>query len=327
MVIALLQLFGGLLVLIKAADWMVDGAVGVARRLGVPRLVVGVPIVAYGTSLPEFVVSLLSARRGVVDFAIGNIVGSNICNIGLVLGSAALIHPIAVRGGTLFRRDLPVLTAVTAFSVWAFSDGVVERWEALLLVSVAVVYTIVSLRTPEDASTADDAEQDPGAPWPKSAALLLIGLLGMVVGANLMVEGGTVVAQSFGVSERIIGLTVVAVGTSLPEFAASVAGAAKGHAGLAVGNVVGSCLFNLAFVLGAAGAIAPLPVHFDSMLIDLSVMGALTLAMWVMLATGQRMTRIEGIFLLMVYVAFIGWLVTQAMATMTLHPAAAAAAS
>lgn len=313
MLLDIFYLLIGLVILVFAADWMVDGAVGIARKLGIPPLVVGLTIVAYGTSLPEFVVSMLSAQRGVVDFAIGNIVGSNIANIGLVLGAAAVIHPIAVRGGTLFRRDLPVLLVTTLLSIGFFVGGLVNRIEGVVLLLIAIGFTVVCLRTPEEESTADDAPEDEGAPWPKAVLFLIVGLVGLVGGAHLMVEGGSHIAAELGVSERIIGLTIVAVGTSLPELAASVAGAIKGHSGIAVGNVVGSCLFNLAFVLGASALLNPLTVDAGTMVVDLALMGALTGLMWLMLGTGKHMSRAEGGGLLAIYAGFIGFLIWQVL--------------
>lgn len=311
MLVDVAWLLGGLVLLIFAADWLVDGAVGLARRLNIPPLVVGLTIVAYGTSLPELVVSLLAASRGVSDFAVGNIVGSNIANVAAVLGAAALIHPIAVRGATLFRRDLPVLLVTTAAAIWFFSDGLVSRLEGGLLAVGTVVFTVVCLRSPRDASDADDAPEDPGKPWPRALAVLALGIAGLVIAADRMVFGAANIAASLGIDERVVGLTVVALGTSLPELAASVAGALKGHPGIAVGNVIGSNFFNLTFVLGATGLIRPLPVNPEAMAVDLAVMGALVPVMWVMLRSGHRMSRAEGGALIASYVGYIGFLVWQ----------------
>ncbi len=313
MVVDIAWLVGGLVLLVFAADWLVDGAVGIARRLAIPPLVVGLTIVAYGTSLPEFVVSLLAAQRGVAEFAIGNIVGSNIANIGLVLGAAALIHPIVVRGGTLFRRDLPILLVTTVGGTLAFLDGRVSRVEGGLLLLAALVFTVWCLRAPETESTADDEPADSGAPWPRALLVFAVGIAGLVIAADRMVFGASNIAAAMGIDERIVGLTVVALGTSLPELAASVAGALKGHAGIAVGNVLGSCFFNLAFVLGASALITPLPANPSTMTIDLAMMGGLTVAMWVMLATGRRMSRPEGGALIAAYVGFMGFLTWQAL--------------
>jgi len=278
-------LAGGLILLVLASDWLVDGAVSIAGRLGVPTLVVGMTIVAYGTSLPEFVVSVLASYRGVVDFAIGNIVGSNVANIGLVLGAVALVAPFAVHSRLLFSRDLPLLGVVTCLAVLFFLDDVVQQWEGLLLLGLAVVFTVLSLRSPGEPSEEVEEEEPEIVPSSvgKAVFMLLVGMGGLMSGAHFMVDGGTEIAKHFGISERVIGLTIVAIGTSLPELAASIASAVKGYPAMAVGNVVGSCFFNLAFVLGAAASIQVIPVTLSSMVGDLSVMGGLTVLMWLML--------------------------------------------
>ncbi len=312
---ASLALFGGLVLLIFAADWLVDGAVAVASKLGVPTMVVGLTIVAYGTSFPEFVVSVLASQRGVVDFAIGNIVGSNIANIGLVLGSVAIVAPFAVHSRLLFKRDLPILGVATAFSIIAFLDGQVVLWEGLVLIAMALGFTVACLKYPEDDED-EELEGGDDVRWSKAVMMLLLGIGGLLVGANFMVDGGSAIAKQFGISERVIGLTIVAVGTSLPELAASVASAAKGHPGLAVGNVVGSCLFNLAFVLGAAACFKNLSVVPGSMVVDLTVMVGLTMAMWLTLRTGRKLTRPEGVGLVVLYVAFLAWVVVDTLGKM-----------
>ena len=304
--LAYVQLFGGLVLLVVAADWLVDGSVALARRIGVPPFVVGLTVIAYGTSLPEFVVSVLASSKGVADFAIGNIVGSNIANIGLVLGIAAVIHSIQIESRALFRRDLPLLCFVSIASIFFFMDGSVDRLEGGGLLVVAIIFTVLSLRTKDEQN--DEDEDGASMSTGKMTLMLFIGLVGLVAGAQFMVEGGTFVARNYGISERIIGLTIVAIGTSLPELAASVAAATKGHPDLAVGNVVGSCLFNLAFVLGASALIHPLTVNFDSMIWDVSAMMALTLGMWGMLGTGRGMSRLEGTVLVACYAGFMVYL-------------------
>jgi cation:H+ antiporter len=268
-------------------------------------MVVGLTIVAYGTSLPEFVVSLLATSREIPAFAIGNIVGSNVANIGLVLGTAALVCPIMVRSRAIFRRDLPILALVTAAVVYYFVDGKVSPFKGAILLTVVIVNTILSLRTPSE----EDHVDDDAISKRRAITLLIIGMGGLVLGAHFMVEGGSEIAKVIGISERVIALTVVAVGTSLPELAAAVASAAKGHPGLAVGNVVGSCLFNLAFVLGATAMIHPLPVSPEDVQLELVTMCSLTVVMWLMLGTKRGMRRLEGGLLVASYVGFLTYLV------------------
>ncbi len=311
MLSAFVALLGGLILLVLASNWLVDGAVGIARRFGVSTLVIGMTIVAYGTSAPELVVSLLAATRGVADFAIGNIVGSNVANIGLVLGAVALVAPFSVSSRLLFSRDLPLLGVATALAIFFFSDRAVQPWEGGVLLALAAAFTLLSLKMPAEDDDEPLEPADDSQPRWRAGAMVALGLAGLMGGAHFMVEGGSAIATHFGISERVIGLTVVAVGTSLPELAASLAGALKGHPGLAVGNVVGSCLFNLAFVLGATGAIGTIPVSLDAMVWDLVVMCGLTLLMWLMLRTGRRLTRSEGATLMLIYVGFLGYLVVS----------------
>lgn len=319
MLIPIISLIGGLILLVLGSDQFVEGAVGIARRMGVSMLVVGLTIVAYGTSFPEFIVSVLAAGRGVSDFAVGNIVGSNIANIGLVLGVAAAVCPFLVRSNTLFRRDLPLLFLATAAGCVMFLDGDVKRWEGGLLLVIAIVFTYMSLRHPGDVEVeggGEHEEREKQASLRMSTIRLIFGGGAMLAGAHFMVDGGSVIAKHFGISERVIGLTIVAIGTSLPELAASVAGALKGYPELAVGNVVGSCLFNLTFVLGASSIIQPLSVDMAAMQWDLIVMGGLTVVMWAMFRTGLKMSRWEGVLLVGGYVSFLSWLVYSTAQTM-----------
>ena len=304
-----MSLVSGLVILVLAADKLVDGAVALSRRFGMSTLVVGMTVVAYGTSFPEFIVSTMAAVRGVGEFALGNIVGSNIANIGLVLGAVALAKPIPVSAGWLFRRDLPLLAIATAIAIWFLTDDLVARWEGMALLAIAAITTgwcVLSERSANDAS--DEPRPDDLLSWTKSVAFVLIGLVGLLGGAHFMVDGASDIARALGISERVIGLTIVALGTSLPELAASVAGATKGHPELAIGNVVGSCIFNLAFVLGGAVVIRPMPIDFGSMVGDVAVMATLTVVMIAMMSTKRRVSRGEGGLLVVAYVGYLGWL-------------------
>lgn len=308
MLVSLISLLGGLVLLVLAADWLVDGAVGIARRFGVPTVVVGLTIVAYGTSFPEFVVSVISGMRGVSDFAIGNIVGSNIANIGMVLGATAMVAPFTISSRLLYRRDMPILAATTVLAMAFLFAGEVGRVQGLVLLVIAAGFTVACLKMGGEGE-AGEGEGEDAEPMGKAALMVLIGVVGLLAGADFMVEGGRAIALHYGISERVVGLTVVAVGTSLPELAASVAGAVKGHPGLAVGNVVGSCLFNLTFVLGSAGTISPMSADATAMFWDLLTLGGLTLLMWMMLVTGRRLSRVEGGLLILTYLSYLSYLV------------------
>ena len=310
----LLALIGGMVILVLGADWLVDGAVGLARKLGVPMLVIGLVVVAYGTSLPEFVVSLLASIRGNAEIGVGNVLGSNVANVGLVLGLSATICPILVRDPALLKRELPLLTLVTGLGVFFLTDGVVERYEGAILLAGAIFFTVRSFLNPPKKEE-EEAEEEQGAELPlwKILLLLVVGIAGLVGGAQLMVNGGSNVAKALGISERVIGLTIVAVGTSLPELATSAVSAFKGHSALAIGNVVGSNYFNLTCVMGAASTISPMKVDASGQWIDLAVMCGFTVILWPMMRTGHKISRVEGVILLAGYVGYITWLVIQSV--------------
>lgn len=280
-VVSILMLVFGFLLLVKGADWFVDGASGVAAKLKVPELVIGLTIVAFGTSAPELAVSVSSALQGSPDLTIGNVVGSNIINILLILGLAALFTPLPVHKN-MRKIDLPFLLAVSAiFLLFGAWDGRLDRWEGVVMAALLVAYTVFlvwySLRErkkglpggmPEvDEEEEGEKEGNKLSLWFAKmkrkgwflAVLTLVGLGLVVGGAQLAVEGATYIAKALNIPERIIGLTVVAIGTSLPELVTSVTAAIKGKADIAVGNIVGSNIFNILMVAGLSAAITPLP--------------------------------------------------------------------
>ncbi len=252
----------GLAALVWSADRFVDGAAAAARLLGVPALLVGMVIVGFGTSAPELTVSAISAWEGNPSIALGNAWGSNICNVALILGAAAAVSPLAVRRASL-RFDLPVLLAATALSWFLLRDGSVSRADAWILLGVFAAWLGVSVLLAvrgRAAGRAAAAEETPGGGLSGRGAAFwtVIGLVVLVVSSRALVWGAVELAQALGVSDLVIGLTVVAVGTSLPELASSIAAARKGEDDLAVGNVIGSNLFNTLAVVGLAGAIRPM---------------------------------------------------------------------
>ncbi len=306
----LLALAGGLVLLVGAASVLVRGAAALALRLGLTPLVVGLTVVAFGTSAPELVVSVQAALAGAGGIAVGNVIGSNIANVGLVLALAVLIRPL-VADPSLFRRDLPVLLAVTAVASGVLLDGSVGRWEGGALGVGLAAYLVWSVR----AARAEQAAIDlpvaaPTGPAWRDLAFVAAGLAGLVVGADVFVGGAVRLAEAAGVSNAVIGLTVVAVGTSLPEMATTVVAALRGESEIAVGNVIGSNVFNLLGILGAGALVRPL-VAPGLELADLAVMGALTVALAVMLWTGRRLVRWEAAGLLAGYTAYVVYLVSQ----------------
>ena len=303
-----LALAGGLVLLVAAAHLLVRGAAALALRFGLSPLVVGLTVVAFGTSAPELVVSVQAALGGQGGIAVGNVVGSNIANIGLILGAAALVRPV-IADPAVLRRDLPVLLGATAAGALVLYDRDVGRVEGALLVAALGVYLAWSVREARRQRAAVDLGAPTGPAW-RDAASVALGLGGLVVGADLFVRGAVGLAEAAGVSNAVIGLTVVAFGTSLPELATSVVAAVRGESEIAVGNVVGSNLFNVLGILGVAALVRPV-VAPGLELVDVAVMAAFAVAVVPMLVSGRRLVRVEAGLLAAGYVAYVGYLVAQ----------------
>ncbi len=315
--VAFLAVFAGLVLLVWSADRFVDGSAAAARHLGMPPLLIGMVVVGFGTSAPEMVVSALAAMQNNPGIALGNAYGSNITNIALILGITALISPIAVHSQVL-RKELPILTAVTLLAVWQLGDGRLTRLDALVLLGVfagLMAWTIVQgLRKKTDALGQEMEAELTGQTMPLKRALFWVGvgLLLLIASSRILVWGAVEIAHGFGVSDLIIGLTIVAVGTSLPELASSVIAARKGEHDIALGNILGSNLFNTLAVVGIAGAIRPMAVAPEVLTRDMLVMGSLTLALFIIgfgFRGPGRINRIEGTALLACYVGYTAYLV------------------
>ena len=307
MILSFVFIAMGLMGLILGGDWLVDGAVGIAQRAKLSPMVIGLTIVAFGTSAPELLVSIQAALGGNPGIALGNVVGSNIANIALILGITALIRPIPVAGATI-KIDTPFLVfasvALTALSYWCGALTRVEGIIGLLMLFLFIAYQIKSRKTGSNAEQ-KEADNAPVMPLWKSLLLLFVGVVALKCGAQWLVGGATDVARSLGVDDRIIGLTIVAIGTSLPELFASVIAARKGNVDLAVGNVVGSNLFNIMCVLCTSCAIAPINAIPAGFTADCLWMLGLTFLIWFQLRTDYRLTRLEGALLVAIYAAFI----------------------
>jgi cation:H+ antiporter len=316
MPLSLVMLLGGGVLLYFGAEWLVGGASGLARSLGLPQLLIGLTVVAYGTSAPEIVVSVKASVAGAGGIALGNVVGSNIANLGLILGLTTLIYPAHV-DRALARRELPVLALSTLAIPLVLLDGRVERLEGGALVVGALAYsgwmihgtrrTLASVAA--DAGAMAAAADLAGAPRPagrvRMALTALAGLGFLVLGGSLFVDGASGIARSLGLSERLIGLTIVAVGTSLPELATSLIAARRGQSDLAVGNVVGSNIFNALLCLGAAAAVSPIEASLKSMALDLVTLVALTAFAIVGMRKERHIGRREGGFFLAAYLTFM----------------------
>ncbi|MBW3535186.1 MAG: calcium/sodium antiporter [Gemmatimonadetes bacterium] len=309
----------GLVLLTVGAEGLVRGATRLAAAAGIPPLVVGLTVVAYGTSAPEVAVSVRSAFGGQAALALGNVVGSNVFNVLFILGLSAIVSPLLVQR-QLVRLDVPFMIGVSFLPVLLGLDGTIGRWDGVFLVVLAVAYTILLLRMgraePMDGTVVPEGTLL--ATTVKSLLFLLGGLALLVVGAEWLVEGAVIFARSLGVSDVVVGLTVIAAGTSLPELATSVVASLRGQRDIAVGNVVGSNVFNILAVLGITSAVAPegIPVPTGVLTFDLPVMVAVALACLPIFFTGWRIERWEGAVFLAYYVIYIAALVLDA----TDHP-------
>ena len=317
MLLALAAVIGGLILLVWSADKFVDGAAGTAAHAGMPPLLIGMLIVGFGTSAPEMVVSAMAALDGNPSLALGNAYGSNISNIALILGVVAVISPIALNSAVL-KKELPVLTLVTLLAGYQLLDGNISRLDAWVLIAVLALlmgWSIYAAMTGKGDVLAGEVETDLAEhPLPLKTSLfwLVVGLALLVGSSRLLVWGAVDIAQSLGVSDLIIGLTIVAIGTSLPELASSIAAVRKGEHDIAFGNVLGSNLFNTLAVVGIAGAIQPMSVETLVLQRDWSLMMVLTLALFVMgfglwCRKGQ-ITRGNGVVLLLVFVSYMSFL-------------------
>lgn len=321
MTLAIFALVGGFALLVWSADRFVEGAAATSRHAGMPALLVGMVVVGFGTSAPEMVISTIAALDDKPELALGNALGSNIVNIGLILGVTALLVPIVVHS-KIVRRELPLLLLIGMLAGAALWDNALTRLESLLLLAGffgLIGWTIVvGLRTRGDVLAAEMDRELAAHPLSLGRALfwLAAGLVLLIVSSRIPVWGAVTVAQALGVSDLIIGLTIVALGTSLPELAASVIAARKGEHEIAIGNVVGSNMFNLLAVVGIAGVITPLPAMAAEVLTrDWPVMIGLTLALSVMAygVRGEgRINRFEGSLLLAAYLAYNLYLVASA---------------
>lgn len=319
MLLDVVRLIAGGYILYLGAEWLVRGAAGLARSLRIPPLIIGLTVIGYGTSAPELTVSVASSLRGSSAIALGNAIGSNIANLGLILGMTALVSPPRT-DGALIRREIPLLLLTTAALPLAFVDGRLGRVEAACFLLVALGFTAWMVHrgltgAAASAAAMEEAAEGAGAIGVtgrgRLALVATIGLGLLIAGGELFVGGATAVARVYGISERVIGLTVVAIGTSLPELATSLVAASRGHADLAVGNVIGSNLFNILLVLGAAGVIRPIDGDLSTMRYDLFFLGGMTVFAAVLVRTERVLRRWEGALLVLSYVAFLVGLVLK----------------
>lgn len=308
----------GFALLIKGADYFVDGSSNIARLLKIPPILIGLTIVALGTSSPEATVSIIAALGGNADVAVGNVVGSNIFNITIVIGVAAFLFPLKVQSETI-KKEIPftllasivMLVLMSDIALQGFSSNVLTRSDGiifLIFLSIFMYYVIeLGLRSRQNATLTQVTEN---VKWSKNILITLVGLAAIIFGGDLVVDNATKIAYSLGMSETLVGLTIIAIGTSLPELVTSISAALKKESEIALGNIVGSNIFNILFVLGASSAITPIAVN-DKVFIDVIIMIALTLVLLVFARTGFRVGKREGLMLASAYVIYLVYVILR----------------
>ena len=302
-IVEILLLAVGFAMLVKGADWFVDGTSGVARKLGIPQLVVGLKIVAIGTSAPEAAVSNTAALKGNASIAIGNVVGSNILNILIILGITGVITSVAIQKSTLWV-EIPYMLVVTIVLILMGLDGTVSRVEGVILWVMFIVYLVYLFYLAKNGK--EENEEVTTSTW-KLILYAIVGGVVVVWGSDITVDAATTIAQMMGISERFIGLTIVALGTSLPELVTSVTAARKGNADIAIGNIVGSNIFNILFVIGTAALIIPVP-YASGFIIDGIVAVAAGVLLWISVFKKLELRRSWGIVMLVSYAAYFVYL-------------------
>ena len=361
MAINIVLLVLGVIIVLKGADWLTDGAVNIATRFGVSQMVIGLTIVAMGTSMPEFCVSMVSVLKGTPDLAVGNVVGSNTLNTLLIVGCSALVAPIMVKRSSV-KRDIPFAVVASLLMLLFCLDGAIGRVDAAVLFAGFCLFMFVTLKyaktteepaaavatngaatataiseastsqtsaseassyetsdheasssgTSDHEASSSEASQASGTSMLKAVVMLVVGLLCLIAGSNMFVDNASFVASSLGVSDAVIGLTIVAGGTSLPELATSMVSARKGNSDIAIGNVIGSNVFNILMIIGITGLVKPMHIAGITTL-DLIMMLASMLLMWFFCRTTYKVKRWEGAVLTIVYLAYLTWLVMNAV--------------
>ena len=312
LILQIVLIAASIFVVIKGADALTSGGVSLARRMNIPQIVIGLTIVAMGTSMPEFCVSFVSALKGTPDLAVSNIVGSNIFNSLFIVGCAALVAPMTILHSTV-RRDIPFALVSSVMLLMMCLDSTISRLDAAILFLFFVVFMVITVRGARqggDAEEAQQAEEKPKSPaW--AAAMIVVGLALLIGGSNVFVDNASALASSLGVSDAVIGLTIVACGTSLPELATSVVSARRGQSGIAIGNVLGSNVFNILMILGITGIIQPMQISGITS-VDLSMLVASMILLWLFSYTKYTLSRWEGAVLVAVFLGYISWLVANA---------------
>ncbi len=299
----------GFVLLIKGADFFVDGASSIAAKLRVPSLIIGLTVVSMGTSMPEAAVSISASLGGNNGISLGNVVGSNIFNLLVVVGVSSMILPI-VTDMDVLKRDMPVSIVATAILCAMLMDGNLSRLESIILLVLLAAYMFTLVRSAMKNRTEEDEEQKIMS-WTKSILFSVLGAAAIILGGQLVVENAKVIAAALGMGETLIGLTVVAFGTSLPELVTSIVAAKKGDSGIAMGNVVGSNIFNILFILGMAGTISPMNAD-SAFFIDTGILIVVSVMMLIFAWTGKKTNRVEGAISTLTYIAYTAYIIMRA---------------
>lgn len=307
----------GFVILIYGADYMVNGASAIAKNFKIPNIVIGLTIVAFGTSAPELIINIFSSLKGNSDLVLGNVIGSNIFNAAAILGICAIISPIiVVRNTHWLEIPFNILAALTVLVLAAdiyFSNGsinIITSSEGIILLLFFAIFLVYNIQLAITGKEKEDGLEISKMSNVKASIFFILGLTGLVIGGNFIVEGATVIAKSFGISDRVIGLTVLAVGTSLPELASSVAAMRKGNTDIAIGNVVGSNIFNIFFILGVSAVINPININ-SSAFFDLFINILISSLMFLFVFTGKgrKINNVEGIILFLIYISYTIYLI------------------
>ena len=298
----------GIVCVLKGADFLTEGAAALARRVNIPEIVIGLTIVAAGTSAPELFVSLVSALKGTPDLAVGNVVGSNTMNCMLIVGCAAMVAPMTISRSTV-KKDIPFAVGASVLLMLLALNNFLGRFDGILLLAGFVSFMVYSLRQAKNGQGDATTEEKQQNPW-LSALYIVLGLVGLVIGSNLFVDHASSLALALGISEGVVGLTVVAGGTSLPELATSVVAARKGQSAIAIGNVIGSNVFNILLILGLTATISPLQIEGITT-IDMAVMLISVTLVWLFSFTRYTVERWEGAVLVGGYLVYLAWLITS----------------
>lgn len=309
MMIHYLVIIAGIVIVLRGAERLTKGAVGLAERLKIPQIVIGLTIVAVGTSMPEFFVSFLSALKGTPDLAVGNVVGSNILNTYFIVGMAAMFAPITILKSTV-KRDIPFALLASAVLLGLGLNGNIDRMDAGILLILFSFFMAVTLHNAKGQQEEQEGKKEQMKPL-KAILFIIIGLGFLIFGSNIFVDAATKVASSLGVSDAVIGLTIVAGGTSLPELATSIVAARKGNSGIAIGNVLGSNVFNILMILGITGLIAPMEIRGITT-VDFLMMLVGVMFLWLFSFTKYTISRWEGVLLSLIYIGYVVYLIMNA---------------